>query len=82
MCCEASFYLQGSLLEQIAALPLGSHLRVDPWTDEVFSLHFGSVQMVSARDKMPFQVTPIHYRLQQYVPPGLKSSASATPAAQ
>ncbi|MGB6609178.1 MAG: hypothetical protein WBE63_05545, partial [Acidobacteriaceae bacterium] len=74
--------LQIGNLQQIAALPLGSHLRIDPWTDEVFSLHFGPVQLVSARDKMPFQVTPIYYRLQRYVPPELKSSASAPPPAQ
>ena len=59
-----------------------SHLRIDPWTDEVFSLHFGPAPLLSARDKMPFQVTPIYYRLQRYVPPELKSSASAPPPAQ
>lgn len=66
-------------LRQIAALPLNSHLRIDPWSDEVISLHFSPAPLLSARDKMPFQVTPIYYRLQRYKAPepgGGPSSAS------
>jgi hypothetical protein len=63
-------------LSQIAALPLGSHLRVDAWTDEV---HFikGKVQpIVNAREKMPLELTPIYYRLSR-----LRSTTAAPPAA-
>ncbi len=73
--------LQIENLQQVAALPLGSHLRIDPWTDEVFSLHFSPVQLLSARDKMPFQVTPIYYRLQRFTAPEA-GGPSSTPAAE
>ena len=69
-------------LQQIAALPLGSHLRIDPWTDEVFALHYTPVQMVSAHDKMPFQVTPIYYRLQRYAPLETRQTTVAGSATQ
>ena len=74
--------LQPDDLQQIDALPLGSHLRIDPWSDEVFSLHFSSAPVLSARDKMPFEVTPIYYRLQRYKaqePDGPSSAAAVEP---
>jgi hypothetical protein len=50
-------------LSQIAALPLGSHLRVDPWSDEVHFLKSKAQPVVNAREKMPLELTPIYYRL-------------------
>ena len=58
--------LQTEDLNQIAALPLGSQLRIDPWDDKVYRLHAKPVALVSPRDKMPFQVTPIFYHLSRY----------------
>jgi hypothetical protein len=72
--------LQEDDLQQIAALPLGSHLRIDPWTNEVFSLNFSPAPLLSARDKMPFQVTPIYYRLQRYKAPNAGGPSSAAVA--
>jgi hypothetical protein len=72
--------LQEDDLQQIAALPLGSHLRIDPWTNEVFSLNFRPAPLLSARDKMPFQVTPIYYRLQRYKAPDAGGPSSAAAA--
>jgi len=72
--------LQEDDLQQIAALPLGSHLRIDPWTNEVFSLNFRPAPLLSARDKMPFQVTPIYYRLQRYRAPDAGGPSSAAVA--
>jgi hypothetical protein len=72
--------LQEDDLHQIAALPLGSHLRIDPWTNEVFSLNFSPAPLLSARDKMPFQVTPIYYRLQRYKAPNAGGPSSAAVA--
>lgn len=63
-------------LNQIAALPLNSHLRIDPWDDKVFQLNVRPAPLLNARDKMPFEVTPIYYRLQRYEAP-----ATAVPAA-
>ncbi len=62
-------------LSQTAALPLGSWLKTDPWDDKVHMLDAKRYAPMNARDKMPFEVTPIFYRLQHY------DLASAAPAA-
>jgi hypothetical protein len=66
-------------LQQIAALPLNSRLKVDPWDDKVFPLHFSPSPLLNARDKMPLEVTPVYYRLQRYQEQNA-APASATPA--
>jgi hypothetical protein len=50
--------LEQDKLEQIAALPLGSRVRLDPWTNEISLLKGKPVTLISARDKLPFEVTP------------------------
>jgi hypothetical protein len=64
-------------LTQIAALPLNSHLRIDPWDDKVFQLNVRPAPLLNARDKMPFEVTPIFYRLQRYEAPAQPVPAAA-----
>jgi len=53
-------------LNQTAALPLGSWLKVDPWDDSVHMLDAKRYAPMNSRDKMPFEVTPIFYKLQRY----------------
>ena len=53
-------------LAQIAALPLGSHLKVDPWDDEVHFLNVKAEPILNAREKMPLELTPIYFRLTRY----------------
>jgi len=53
-------------LNQTAALPLGSWLKTDPWDDRVHMLNAKRYAPMNARDKMPFEVTPIFYKLQRY----------------
>jgi hypothetical protein len=53
-------------LDQIAALPLGSRLRTDAWDDKVYTLKTTPVPLLNARDKMPFEVTPVFYKLVRY----------------
>jgi len=60
-------------LTQTAALPLGSWLKTDPWDDKVHMLSAKRYAPMNARDKMPFEVTPIFYKLQRY------DAAAATP---
>jgi hypothetical protein len=43
---------------QVSALPLGSRVVVDPWSDKLKLLKAQPVALTSAREKMPFQVTP------------------------
>ncbi len=50
--------LKSDKLDQIAALPLGGRLKVNPWDNQVEMVKAAPVTIVSARDKMPFEVTP------------------------
>ncbi len=45
-------------LDQIAALPLGGRVKVDPWSDQVELSKAKSVPLASAREKMEFEITP------------------------
>jgi hypothetical protein len=56
---EASPALDQKRLDQIAALPLGGRLKVDPWTDRVELSKAKPVALTSAREKMEFEITPI-----------------------
>ncbi|MGC1157969.1 MAG: M48 family metalloprotease, partial [Acidobacteriaceae bacterium] len=70
-------------LTQIAALPLNSRLKIDPWDDKVFMLNVKPAPLLNARDKMPLELTPVFFRLQRYqdAPPAGATPANATPAA-
>jgi hypothetical protein len=65
-------------IDQIAALPLGSHLKVDAWDDKVLQLNAKPVAPLNARDKMPFEVTPIMFRLIRYTDPALAAAPATT----
>lgn len=52
-------------LAQIPALPLGSWLRTNPWNDQVRMLNATRYAPMNAQEKMPFEVTPIYFRLQR-----------------
>jgi hypothetical protein len=58
--------LEMGKLDQIPALPLGSRLRVESWTDVVEQLNVRPVPVLSPGDKMPFELTPIFFRLHPY----------------
>jgi hypothetical protein len=45
-------------LDQIAALPLGGRVKLNPWNDQVELTKSAPVAITTARDKMPFEVTP------------------------
>ncbi|HTU40575.1 MAG TPA: M48 family metalloprotease [Candidatus Aquilonibacter sp.] len=55
--------LDNSKLDQIAALPLGGRVKVNPWNDTAEMIKAAPVAINSARDKMPFEVTPFYPRL-------------------
>ena len=55
--------LQEKSLEQIAALPLGSRIKVDPWTNQIALMQNKPISLLSAREKMPFEVTPFMIHL-------------------
>jgi hypothetical protein len=45
-------------LDQIAALPLGGRIKVDPWSDQVELSKAKAVALTSAHEKMEFEITP------------------------
>jgi hypothetical protein len=69
-------------LQQIAALPLGSHLKVDGWDDKVSSLNAKPMTVLNAGDKTPFELRPIFFKLSRFSQPGPAgaSVSSAAPA--
>jgi len=50
--------LEDKRLDQIAALPLGGRVKVDPWTDQVELSKAKPTAITSAREKMEFEITP------------------------
>jgi Peptidase family M48 len=58
--------LDWNKLDQIAALPLGGRVKLNPWDVRVEIVKSQPVAITSARDKMPFEVTPFFPRLTRY----------------
>ena len=50
--------LEHQKTDQIAALPLGGRIKVDPWSNRAEMVKGKAVPLNSAREKMPFEVTP------------------------
>src|SRR5690349_13892363 len=55
--------LDDTKLDQVAALPLGGRIKLDPWLDKVDMIKAAPVSYTSARDKLPFELTPFFPRL-------------------
>jgi hypothetical protein len=53
-------------LAQRPANPLGFWLKTDPWDDKVHQMNAKIYAYMNPRDKMPFEVTPIFFKLQRY----------------
>ncbi len=66
--------LDNNKLDQVAALPLGGRVKINPWDDKAEMVKTSPVAITSARDKMPFEVTPFYPRLARW-------GANAAPAA-
>ena len=69
-------------LDQIAALPLGGRVKVDAWTNKAALLKSKPVTLVSAAEKMPFEVTPFFPYLTRYTadaPPEKAAAPSPAP---
>jgi hypothetical protein len=50
--------LEEDRLEQIAALPLGSRVKLNPWDNRIVLVKTRPLALLSPREKMPFEVTP------------------------
>ena len=75
--------LDNNKLDQVAALPLGGRIKIDPWDDKAEMVKTAPVAITSARDKMPFEVTPFYPRLARWgaqnTPNAAPTTASANP---
>lgn len=63
--------------DQIAALPLGARVKLDPWTSRIELVKTKPVALTSAREKMPFEVTPFFPYLTRINSPGTEKVALA-----
>jgi len=68
-------------LDQIAALPLGGRIKINPWDDKAEMVKTAPVAITSARDKMPFEVTPFYPRLARFGAANAPNAAPTTAAA-
>jgi hypothetical protein len=77
--------LDWNKLDQIAALPLGGRVKLNAWDDKVEIVKAQPVAITSARDKMPFEVTPFYPRLSRFsataAPTGNATAATAAATA-
>jgi len=71
--------LDPTKLDQIAALPMGGRVKLNPWDDHVELIKSAPVAITSIRDKMPFEVTPFFPRLARYT--GSATADTSTAAA-
>ncbi len=57
--------LQPANVKQIAALPLGSRIKVNPWNDRIAMMRTQAVQLLYPREKMPFELAPFYLHLER-----------------
>jgi hypothetical protein len=72
--------LDAKRTDQIAALPLGGRIKLDPWSDQVEMAKAKPVALTSAKEKMPFEITPFFPYLTRLSTPGSEKVALTTPA--
>jgi hypothetical protein len=68
-------------LDQIAALPLGGRVKVDPWSDQVELSKAKPVALTSAREKLEFEITPFFPHLTRLSTGNNEKMAQTAPAA-
>jgi len=71
--------LDNNKLDQIAALPLGGRVKINPWNDKAEMVKAAPVAITSARDKMPFEVTPFFPRLARFSAAAAATAPVAAP---
>ena len=72
--------LDPTKIDQISALPVGARIKLDPWNDHVELVKAKPIPLLSAREKMPFEVTPFMPFLTHFQKAGTGISADPTKA--
>lgn len=66
--------------DQVTALPLGSRVKIDPWSSQASLMQAKPVSLLSAREKMPFELSPFMLYLTRYRAP--QSEAATVPPSE
>jgi len=74
--------LDAQRIDQIAALPLGGRIKLDPWSDRVELAKEPSVALALSREKMPFEITPFFPHLVRLRPDRVDNLAGANAGSQ
>jgi hypothetical protein len=74
--------LEMNKLDQIAALPMGARIKVNPWDDRAQMSKAKPVALLSPREKMFFEVTPVFPYLTRVNDKGATEKVAATPPTQ
>jgi hypothetical protein len=72
--------LQRNNKDQIAALPLGARVKLDPYSDRVTLMNTKAAAPNSAREKMSFEVTPLVPYLTRYAESSAEQPADSNAA--
>jgi Peptidase family M48 len=72
--------VDGKQIDQLAALPLGGRIKLDPWSNRVELVKTKPVALTSTDEKMPFEVTPFFPFLTRFPNPGAEKVALTAPA--
>jgi Peptidase family M48 len=64
---QAAPKLEMGKVDQVSALPLGGRVRVDAWNNNLELMKSKPVPLVAAREKMPFEITPVHLYLSRQI---------------
>jgi hypothetical protein len=64
--------------DQITALPLGSRVKLDPWSSRAELVRGKPVALISAKEKMPFEITPFMLYLTRFRDPAQQKQDAAT----
>jgi hypothetical protein len=64
---------------QIAALPLGSRLKVDPWNDTLELLQAQPASLLTAHEKLEFEVAPVYLHLTRQKKQQTAAAAQSVP---
>jgi hypothetical protein len=73
---ETAPQLEPQRLDQIAALPLGGRIKLDPWSNRLEMLKTKPVVLLSPQEKMPFEVTPFFPYLTRLSAPPVETAGA------
>jgi hypothetical protein len=68
--------LEAKSIDQIAALPLGGRVKLDPWSNQVAMMKTKAVVLLSPQEKMPFEVAPFFPYLTRLSVPAVQTAGA------